>query len=91
MIGRVRLCIGESVLCAIAGLALGFALNGFLWPGSKPRVPLYVSTSLEGIDDLGEVMAVISDAGRDTDVWELGNLPDDIRRAVNRIRTFLRK
>lgn len=39
----------------------------------------------------GEVMAVISDAGRDTIVWELANLPSDIPRAVNRIRAFLRK
>ena len=39
----------------------------------------------------GEVLAVVSRAGQDTDVWELNNLADDLPQAINRIRSFLGK
>lgn len=37
----------------------------------------------------GEVLAVVSHAGQETDVWELPNLADDLPQAINRMRSFL--
>ena len=55
---RWRLQVLAVALTAVlVAPAAAYELNGFVWPGSKPRIPFYISTSLMGNLPLADVAA----------------------------------